>query len=82
MGCQSHHLIKVHGLWKLLRQRRKAGNYTLDGNNLHIADVVATAQYVTNLYLGTWGLLIRRLAMAVNRSSLKIRGSSKLYKIV
>jgi hypothetical protein len=45
MASQSNHLVKVHELWKLLRQRTSEGSYELDGQHLHIAEVVATAQY-------------------------------------
>ncbi|KAI0008560.1 phenylalanine ammonia-lyase [Xylariaceae sp. FL0662B] len=43
MGHQSAHLAKVCETWNLLQHRIKAGSYILDGKNLHIADVVATA---------------------------------------
>jgi phenylalanine ammonia-lyase len=45
MESQSNHLAKVHELWKLLRKRTNEGTYELDGQHLHIAEVVATAQY-------------------------------------
>lgn len=54
MGSQSPHLAKVGELWKRLRQRKKAGSYDLDGNSLHIADVVATAQYASPASCGNW----------------------------
>ncbi|OTB18508.1 hypothetical protein K445DRAFT_309245 [Daldinia sp. EC12] len=43
MGNQSHHLAKVCEAWDHLQERIKAGSYVLDGQNLHISDVVATA---------------------------------------
>ncbi|KAI2629511.1 phenylalanine ammonia-lyase [Hypoxylon sp. NC1633] len=43
MGSQSNHLDKVCEAWDLLQKRIQAGNYVLDGQNLHISDVVATA---------------------------------------
>jgi phenylalanine ammonia-lyase len=43
---QSPHLVKVHELWKLIRQRSKEQSYELNGELLHIAEVVATSQYV------------------------------------
>ncbi|EED20600.1 phenylalanine ammonia-lyase, putative [Talaromyces stipitatus ATCC 10500] len=38
------HLDVVHEFWKVLRERTKEGTYELDGDHLHIAEVVATAQ--------------------------------------
>ncbi|KUL82874.1 hypothetical protein ZTR_09025 [Talaromyces verruculosus] len=38
------HLDVVHQFWKLLKERTNEGSYELDGDNLHIAEVVATAQ--------------------------------------
>lgn len=38
------HLDVVHQIWKLLKQRTKEGSYELDGDHLHIAEVIATAQ--------------------------------------
>ena len=49
MESQSPHLAKAHELWKRLRQRTTVGSYELDGKSLHIADVVATAQYVIHI---------------------------------
>ncbi|KAI1659802.1 phenylalanine ammonia-lyase [Daldinia decipiens] len=43
MGNQSIHLAKVCEAWDHLQERIKAGSYVLDGQNLHISDVVATA---------------------------------------
>lgn len=43
MGNESFHLAKVCEAWDLLQKRIKAGSYVLDGQNLHISDVVATA---------------------------------------
>ncbi|QKX61613.1 uncharacterized protein TRUGW13939_08765 [Talaromyces rugulosus] len=51
MASQSNHLVKVHELWKLLRQRTNEGSYELDGQHLHIAEVVATAQQSSIPYL-------------------------------
>lgn len=48
MEAQSAHLVKVHELWRILRRRTKAKSYELDGNTLHIAEVVATARCVTD----------------------------------
>lgn len=46
MVNKSPQLAKVVELWKLLQSRRNSGTYTLDGNSLTIADVVATSLYV------------------------------------
>lgn len=46
MGNQSIHLAKVCEAWDHLQKRIEAGTYVLDGQNLHISDVVATALYV------------------------------------
>ncbi|KAI2781642.1 phenylalanine ammonia-lyase [Daldinia loculata] len=43
MGNQSIHLAKVCEAWDHLQKRIEAGTYVLDGQNLHISDVVATA---------------------------------------
>ncbi|KAI0135138.1 phenylalanine ammonia-lyase [Daldinia grandis] len=43
MGNQSLHLAKVCEAWDHLQERIKAGSYVLNGQNLHISDVVATA---------------------------------------
>ncbi|KAI0846806.1 phenylalanine ammonia-lyase [Daldinia vernicosa] len=43
MGNQSIHLAKVCEAWDHLQKRIEAGSYVLDGQNLHISDVVATA---------------------------------------
>ncbi|KAI0385890.1 phenylalanine ammonia-lyase [Hypomontagnella monticulosa] len=43
MGNQSFHLAKVCEAWDLLQERIQAGSYVLNGQNLHISDVVATA---------------------------------------
>ncbi|OKL58727.1 hypothetical protein UA08_06307 [Talaromyces atroroseus] len=44
MVNQSKHLTAVHELWKILRQRKAEGSFELDGERLHIAEVVAAAQ--------------------------------------
>lgn len=49
MVNQSPQLAKAVELWKLLQIRKKSGTYTLDGNSLTIADVVATSLYVNPL---------------------------------
>ncbi|KAI1373218.1 phenylalanine ammonia-lyase [Hypoxylon crocopeplum] len=43
MGNHSFHLAKVCEAWDLLQKRIQAGSYVVDGQNLHISDVVATA---------------------------------------
>ncbi|KAI1107951.1 phenylalanine ammonia-lyase [Jackrogersella minutella] len=43
MGNQSQHLAKVCEAWDLLQKRIEAGRYVLNGQDLHISDVVATA---------------------------------------
>ncbi|KAI1209036.1 phenylalanine ammonia-lyase [Annulohypoxylon truncatum] len=43
MGNQSNHLAKVAEAWDLLQKRIDAGSYVLNGQDLHISDVVATA---------------------------------------
>ncbi|KAI1775649.1 phenylalanine ammonia-lyase [Hypoxylon cercidicola] len=43
MGNKSIHLAKVSEAWDLLQKRIKSGGYELDGQTLHISDVVATA---------------------------------------
>ncbi|PYH90971.1 phenylalanine ammonia-lyase [Aspergillus ellipticus CBS 707.79] len=55
MSAQSPHLVKVHELWKRLHQRTKTGKYEVDGKNLHIGDVVATARH------GAWPQLSENL---------------------
>ncbi|QKX62708.1 uncharacterized protein TRUGW13939_09869 [Talaromyces rugulosus] len=44
MGNESKHVSAVHELWKLLRQRKSEGSFELNGQLLHIAEVVAAAQ--------------------------------------
>lgn len=53
MESQRPHLVKVYDLQKRLRERILGGSYDLDGNSLHIADVVATARYVGDVSLKT-----------------------------
>ncbi|KAI4867495.1 phenylalanine ammonia-lyase [Hypoxylon rubiginosum] len=43
MGNKSIHLAKVSEAWDHLQTRIQSGGYELDGQNLHISDVVATA---------------------------------------
>ncbi|GKZ73875.1 hypothetical protein AnigIFM50267_010814 [Aspergillus niger] len=45
MATYSPHLAKVHELWKRLKHGVKEGKYVVDGNSLHIGDVVATARH-------------------------------------
>ncbi|KAI1441059.1 phenylalanine ammonia-lyase [Annulohypoxylon stygium] len=43
MGNQSIHLAKVCEAWDYLQKRIDAGSYVLNGQDLHISDVIATA---------------------------------------
>ncbi|OTB05994.1 hypothetical protein M426DRAFT_21420 [Hypoxylon sp. CI-4A] len=45
MGNQSIHLTKVCEAWDLLQKRIQTGSYVLNGQDLHISDVVATANH-------------------------------------
>ncbi|KAF3484392.1 phenylalanine ammonia-lyase [Arthroderma uncinatum] len=45
MAAKSVHLAKVYELWQRLEQGKTTGSYELDGNSLHIGDVVATAHH-------------------------------------
>jgi hypothetical protein len=44
MARISPHLAKTVEGWERLQQQKRFGALVLDGKNLHIADVVATAQ--------------------------------------
>lgn len=46
MASPSPHLVKVHELLSILRDRTQEGSYELDGHHLHIAEVLATARCV------------------------------------
>jgi hypothetical protein len=41
--CKSAHLAQVHDTWMRLQKQRDLGKYELNGRELDIADVVATA---------------------------------------
>ncbi len=44
MASQSAHLAQTYAVWQQLQRQIKAGTFALDGNDLEIADVVATAE--------------------------------------
>nr|P9WEN6.1 RecName: Full=Phenylalanine aminomutase (L-beta-phenylalanine forming); Short=PAM; AltName: Full=Cyclochlorotine biosynthesis protein P1 [Talaromyces islandicus] len=66
MASQSAHLVKTHQLWELLRHRTKTGSYELDGDSLHIADVVATAQQTSTPRLSEDPKVIKGLQDSVD----------------
>ncbi|MCJ1312551.1 hypothetical protein MMC25_006225 [Agyrium rufum] len=66
MHCQSAHLVKVYEYWKRLGQRAKVGSYELDGDSLHIADVVATALYGCRAQLSQDPQIIQALQDSVD----------------
>ncbi|KAH8880798.1 phenylalanine ammonia-lyase [Thozetella sp. PMI_491] len=45
MISQSSHLANTYATWKRLQERIKVGQYELNGHDLEIADVVATAEH-------------------------------------
>ncbi|EED19143.1 phenylalanine ammonia-lyase [Talaromyces stipitatus ATCC 10500] len=66
MGAQSAHLAKTHELWTRLKLRKRQGRYEINGNSLHIADVVATAQHKCPPVLTRDPKIIKGLQDSVN----------------
>ncbi|KAI6085472.1 phenylalanine ammonia-lyase [Hypoxylon rubiginosum] len=81
MGNKSNHLAKVSEAWDHLQKRIQSGGYELDGQNLHISDVVATALHGCTPRVSEDPEVIKAIQDSVDVLSLYLKNGWHVYGV-